>query len=114
LTNEILLGITILSTGGRTSVPKPVMEMLKLNSSLRKKEKILWTQEGDDIIVRKGSPRSSFRKTKLSTAGKAAVPRHARAALNLRSTPSREDMVVWLQKGDEIIVRKAPHPIPID
>jgi hypothetical protein len=53
LTNE-LLGITILSRGGTMMVPKQVTEVLKLKPTAHKREKLLWTQEGDEIIVRKG------------------------------------------------------------
>lgn len=57
MTNE-LLGITILSGGGTTTVPKQVMKVLKLGYTPQKREKLLWTQKGG-IIVRKGTPQSN-------------------------------------------------------
>lgn len=105
LTNE-LLGITILSRGGTTTVPKQVREVLKLKPTLHEKEKLLWTQEGDEVVVRKGTPQSSFRKTMLRRGGRAAVPKHIREVLKLKSTLHEEQRMLWIRKGDEIIVRK--------
>jgi bifunctional DNA-binding transcriptional regulator/antitoxin component of YhaV-PrlF toxin-antitoxin module len=110
LTNEFLLEITTLSNGGRTTVPKQVMQVLKLRYTPQKREKLLWLQEGDEIVVRKGTLQSSFRKTILSRDGTAAVPKHIREVLKLKSTLHKEERVMWIQKGDEIIVRKGtPH-----
>jgi hypothetical protein len=106
LTDELLLGITILSRGGSTIVPKQVMKVLKLGYTAQKREKLLWTQKGDEIIVSKGTPQSSFTKTMLRRGGRAAVPRHIREALKLRSTLHDEARVIWIQRGNEIIVRK--------
>ncbi len=115
LTNELPLGITILSRGGKTTVPKQVMEMLKLRYTPQKREKILWTQKGDEIVVSKGTPQSSFRKTILTRGGRAAVPKHIREVLRLRSTLHKEERMIWIQKGDEIIVRKgAPQSNPTE
>ena len=105
LTNK-LLGITILSRGGTTTVPKQVREVLKLKPALHKKEKLLWTQERDEIVVRKGTPQSSFRKTMLRRGGRTAVPKHIREVLKLKSTLHKEERMLWIRKGDEIIVRK--------
>ena len=82
------------------------MKALKLRYTPKKRQKLLWTQKGDEIIVTKGTPQSSFRKTILSRGGTAAVPRHIREALKLRSTLHHEERVVWIRKGDEIVVRK--------
>jgi bifunctional DNA-binding transcriptional regulator/antitoxin component of YhaV-PrlF toxin-antitoxin module len=113
LTNEFLLGITILSSGGRTTVPKQVMQVLKLRYTPQKREKLLWLQEGDEIVVTKGTLQSSFRKTILSRDGTAAVPKHIREVLKLKSTLHKEERVMWIQKGDEIVVRKeTPHSNP--
>jgi bifunctional DNA-binding transcriptional regulator/antitoxin component of YhaV-PrlF toxin-antitoxin module len=110
LTNEFLLEITTLSSGGRTTVPKQVMQVLKLRYTPQKREKLLWLQEGEEIVVRKGTLQSSFRKTILSRDGTAAVPKHIREVLKLKSTLHKEERVMWIQKGDEIIVRKGtPH-----
>ena len=106
LTDELLLGITILSRGGSTTVPKQVMKMLKLRYTPQKREKLLWTQKGDEIIVSKGTPQSSFRKTMLRRGGKAAVPRHIVDFLKLKSTLHKEERMLWIRKRDEIIVRK--------
>jgi hypothetical protein len=105
LTNE-LLGITILSRGGSTTVPKQVMKLLKLRYTPQKREKLLWTQKGGEIIVSKGTPQSSFTKTMLRRGGRAAVPKHIQEVLKLRYTLHKEERVIWIQKGDEIIVRK--------
>jgi bifunctional DNA-binding transcriptional regulator/antitoxin component of YhaV-PrlF toxin-antitoxin module len=105
LTNE-LLGITILSRGGTTTVPKQVREVLKLKPTLHKKEKLLWTEEGNEVVVRKGTPQSSFRKTMLRRGGRTAVPKHIRKVLNLESTFHKEERMLWIRKGDEILVRK--------
>jgi bifunctional DNA-binding transcriptional regulator/antitoxin component of YhaV-PrlF toxin-antitoxin module len=102
-----VLGTTILSRGGRTTVPKEVMEILHLRFDPQRREKLLWTQKGDEVTVSRGTPESSFRKSILSEGGIAAVPKHIREALKLESTPQREDRVVWIRKGQDIIVRKA-------
>jgi hypothetical protein len=106
LTNELPLGITILSRGGTTTVPKQVMKVLKLRYTPQERGKLLWTQKGDEVIVSKGTPQSSFRKTMLRRGGRAAVPKHIMKALKLRSTHHNEERLLWIQKGDEIIVRK--------
>ena len=115
MTNELLLATTTLSIGGRTTVPKQVMEVLKLRYTPQKREKLLWLQEGDEIVVRKGTLQSSFRKTILSRDGTAAVPRHIREVLKLKSTLHKEERLMWIQKGDEIVVRKGkPHSNPTE
>jgi hypothetical protein len=106
LTSELILGITILSKGGSTTVPKQVMKVLKLTYTPQKREKLLWMKKWDEIIVSKGTPQSSFRKTMLRRGGRAAVPRHIREALKVRSTLHKEERMLWIRKGDEIIVRK--------
>jgi hypothetical protein len=106
LTDEHPLGVTILSAAGTTAVPRKVKEALKLGPTLHKREKILWTQEGDEVIVSRGTPQSSFRKTMLRRDGRAAVPKHIKEALNLNSTPREEERMAWIQKGDKIVVRK--------
>lgn len=106
MTDELLLGITILSRGGSTTVPKQVMKVLKLRYTPQKREKLLWTQKQDEIIVSKGTPQSSFRKTMLRRGGRAAVPRHIMEFLKLKSALHKEEKMLWIRKGDEIIVRK--------
>ena len=106
LTDEISLGATVLSTGGTTIVPRQVLEVLKLKPRPDRREKILWTQEGEEIIVTKGTPQSSYKKTMLRRDGRAAVPRHIMEAMKLRSTPRREERIVWVQKRDQLVVRK--------
>ncbi len=108
LTDELRLGTTILSSGGRTTVPRQVMEVLKLRYTPQKREKLLWIQEGDVIVVSKGTLQSSFRKTILSRDGTAAVPRHIREVLKLSTTLHKEEKVIWIQRGNKIIVRKGP------
>jgi bifunctional DNA-binding transcriptional regulator/antitoxin component of YhaV-PrlF toxin-antitoxin module len=115
LKDELLLGITILSTGGRTTVPRQVREVLKLKPTLHKREKILWTQVVDEVVVTKGTPQSSYKKTRLNSSGRAAVPKHIRELLKLKSMPHNEERMIWIQKGDEVIVRKgAANLIPTD
>ncbi len=82
------------------------MEALKLKPTVHEKEKMLWIQEGNEIIVRKGTPQSSYKKTMLSRGGRAAVPKHIREALKLKSTLQKEERMVWIRKGNEVIVRK--------
>ncbi len=91
------------------------MEVLKLRYTPQKREKILWIQEGDEVVVSKGTLQSSFRKTILSRGGTAAVPKHIMEALKLRPTLHKEERMIWIQKGDEIIVRKgAPQSNPTE
>ncbi len=112
---ELLLGITVLTQGGTTTVPIRVQELLKLKPTPDKKEKILWTEEGDEIVVSKGTPQSSFRKTMFRRGGRAAVPKHIKKALKLKSKLHNEDKVLWLQKRNQVIVRKGTaHSIPMD
>jgi len=62
------------------------------------------------VVVKKGTLQSSFRKTTLSRGGKTAIPKHVRGALNLNSTPCREEGLMWIQRGDDVIVRKGTTP----
>jgi hypothetical protein len=106
MTKEIPLGITILSKRRVTNVPQEVIDALKLKPTLNRREKLLWTQEGDEIIVGKGTPQSSYKKTKLRRGGRAAVPRHIFEALKMKSTPQKEERLIWIRKGDRVFVRK--------
>jgi hypothetical protein len=98
--------MSIMSKGRRTTVPKLVMESLELKPTPDKKEKLLWELEGGDIVVTKGTQKSSFKKTKVTIDGTAAVPKHVREFLELESTLSKEETMIWIQKGDQVIVRK--------
>jgi hypothetical protein len=106
---EKILGVTVLVVvrghGGRTNIPKQVMETLKLRYSPQKREKLLWTQEGEDVVVTKGTLQSDFRKTILSRGDSAAVPKHVCEALKLQPMPHREERLVWIQRGKDILVR---------
>jgi hypothetical protein len=104
--NELLLGITVLSAGGRTPVPRRVIEVLKLKPTLHERVKLLWTQEGGEVTVKKGTLQSSYKKTILGKGGRAAVPMHIREVLRLKSTLDKEERMIWVQKGDEIVVRR--------
>jgi bifunctional DNA-binding transcriptional regulator/antitoxin component of YhaV-PrlF toxin-antitoxin module len=106
LADELVLGITVLNSGGRTIVPNKVMELLKLRYTPQRRQKLLWIQEDGDVVVEKGTLQSSFRKTILSRGGKTAVPKHAREVLKLKSTPDGEERLIWIQRGDDIIVRR--------
>ena len=59
LTDELPLRITILSTGGKTTVPKHTMKALKLRSTLNREDRVTWILKRGEVIVRKGAPRSS-------------------------------------------------------
>ena len=88
---------------------------MKLKPTLHERVKLLWTREGNEIVVSKGTLQSSYKKTILSTSGRAAVPMHVREALKLESTPDKEQRMIWIQKGNEIIVRKGrPESTPTD
>ena len=82
------------------------MRLLKLNPTPYKREKILWAQVGDEVIVTKGSLQSSFEKTMLRRGGRTAIPKHIREALKLKSAPHREERIVWIQRGSQIMTRK--------
>ena len=107
---EKILGVTVLVAvrghGGRTTIPKQVMEALKLRYSPEKREKLLWTQEGEQVVVTKGTPQSDSRKTILSRGDTAAVPKHICEALKLKFTLQREESLVWIQRGEDILVRR--------
>jgi len=106
LAREPLLGETILNRGGTTNVPEKVMEALGLKPKPGERSKLLWTMAGDEVIVSRGTPQSDWRKTMLRKNGTAAVPRHIQQALKLRITSQNEERVLWIRKGDRIIVRK--------
>ena len=106
MTDELVLGITALSGGGRTIVPSKVMELLKLRYTPQRRQKLLWTRKEGSIVVKKGTSQSSFRKTILSRGGKTAIPKHIREVLNLKSTPDGEGRLIWIQREEDIIVRK--------
>lgn len=105
MTEELVLGTTVLS-GGRTTIPIKAMELLKLRYTPQRRQKLLWVQEEGDVVVKKGTLPSSFRKTMLGGGGKTAVPKHIREALNLNATPAVDVRLTWIQRGDDIIVRK--------
>jgi hypothetical protein len=106
LTEEHSLGTTVLSSGGRTAVPKQVMELLSLRYAPQSRQKLLWIEEDGEVVVKKGTLQSSFRKSILSRGGKTAIPKHMREALKLKSTPGGLERVTWIQKGKDVIVRK--------
>jgi len=106
LARELLLGETILNKGGTTNVPEKVMEALSLKPKLGERSKLLWTPAGDEVIVTKGTPQSDWRKTMLRKNGTAAIPRHIQQALMLKITSHAEERVVWIRKGDQVIVKK--------
>ncbi len=108
LSDELLLGTTILSRGGRTTIPSEVMRLLDLRYTPREREKLLWKQEGEEVVVTKGTPHSSYEKTILSRGGRAAVPKHIRNGLKLKPGNSSEERLTWIRKGDQIIVRRGP------
>jgi hypothetical protein len=106
LARDFHLAETILNKGGTTQVPEKVMEALGLKPKLGERSKLLWTPAGDDVIVTKGTPQSDWRKTMLRKNGTAAIPRHIQQALKLKITPHGEERLLWIRKGDQIVVRK--------
>jgi hypothetical protein len=106
LPRDLLLGETILNKGGTTSVPEKVMEELGLKPKPGERSKLLWTPAGDHVIVTKGTPQSDWRKTMLRKNGTAAIPRHIQQALMLRTTSHGEEKLLWIRKGDQIVIRK--------
>jgi len=106
LVAELPLGETILNRGGTTVVPEKVIEELRLRPRPGEKSKLLWTLEGHEVIVTKGTRQSDWRKTMLRKNGTATIPRHIQQALNLRITSSSGEMVMWIRKEGKIVVRK--------
>jgi len=82
------------------------MDVLGLKPKPGERSKLLWTPEGDDVIVAKGTPQSDWRKTMLRKNGTAAIPRHIQKALTLRITLHSEERLLWFKKGDQIVIRK--------
>lgn len=105
MTDEIVVGITVLA-GGRTNVPSDAMELLRLRYTPRRRQKLLWIQEEGEIVVKKGTLQSSFRKTMLSRGGKTAIPKHIRQVLKLKLTHGGEERLIWIRRGDDVIVRR--------
>ncbi len=106
MARDFLLGETILKRGGTTQIPEKVIEALGLKPKPGERSKLLWTPAGDDVIVIKGTPQSDWRKTMLRKNGTAAIPRHIQQALTLRITSHGEEKLLWMRRGDQIVVRK--------
>jgi hypothetical protein len=106
LARDFLLAETILNRGGTTQVPEKVMEPLGLKPKPGERSKLLWTPAGDDVIVTKGTPQSDWRKTMLRKNGTAAIPRHIQQALTLRIPSHGEERLLWIRRGDQIVIRK--------
>ena len=106
MARDFLLAETILNRGGTTQVPEKVMEALGLKPKPGEGSKLLWTPAGDDVIVTKGTPQSDWRKTMLRKNGTAAIPRHIQQALPLRITSHSEERLLWIRKGDQIVIKK--------
>src|SRR3989441_12671529 len=103
---DFLLAETILNRGGTTQVPEKVMEVLGRKPKPGGRSKLLWTPAGDGVIVTKGTPQSDWRKTMLRKNGTAAIPRHIQKALTLRIIPHSEEKLLWISRGNQIVVRK--------
>ena len=106
MARDLLVAETILNSGGTTRVPENVMQALGLKPKPGERSKLLWTPAGDDVIVTKGTPQSDWRKTMLRKNGTAAIPRHIQQALTLKITPHGEERLLWMKRGDQIVVRK--------
>jgi bifunctional DNA-binding transcriptional regulator/antitoxin component of YhaV-PrlF toxin-antitoxin module len=105
LPDEFPLGVSVLG-GGRTTIPEEVMEFLGLRYSPKGMQKVLWSQEGTDVLVKKGTLQSGFRKTILTRGGKAAFPKHIREALEPSSTSDGAEKILWMRRGEDVIVSK--------
>jgi len=106
LARDLLIAETILNRGGTTQVPEKVMEALGLKPKLGERSKLLWTPAGDEVIVTKGTPQSDWRKTMLRKNGTAAIPRHIQKALTLRNSSHSEEKLIWIRRGNQIVIRK--------
>ncbi len=106
MARDFLLGETILNRGGTTQVPEKVIEELGLKPKPGERSKLLWTPAGDEVIVTKGTPQSDWRKTMLRKNGTAAIPRHIQQALTLRITSHGEERLLWIRRGDQIVIKK--------
>src|SRR5713101_937280 len=103
---DFLLSDTILNRGGTTQVPEKVTEALGLKPKPGERSKLLWTPAGDEVIVTKGTPQSDWRKTMLRKNGTAAIPRHIQKALTLRNSSHSEEKLIWIRRGNQIVIRK--------
>ena len=106
MARDFPLAETILNRGGTTQVPEKVMEALGLKPKPGERSKLLWTPAGDEVIVTKGTPQSDWRKTMLRKNGTAAIPRHIQKALTLRIGSHGEERLLWIRRGDQIVIRK--------
>jgi len=106
LARDFLLAETILNRGGTTQVPEKVMDALGLKPKPGERSKLLWTPAGDEVIVTKGTPQSDWRKTMLRENGTAAIPRHIQKALTLRNSSHSEEKLIWIRRGNRIVIRK--------
>jgi len=82
------------------------MQALGLKPKPGERSKLLWTPAGDDVIVTKGTPQSDWRKTMLRKNGTAAIPRHVQQALKLRKGSHSAEKLIWIRRGDQIVIRK--------
>ena len=106
MARDLLLAETILNRGGTTQVPEKVIEALGLKPKPDERSKLLWTTAGDEVIVTKGTPQSDWRKTMLRKNGTAAIPRHIQKALTLRNSSHSEEKLIWMRRGNQIVIRK--------
>jgi len=106
LAGDFLLAEAILNRGGTTQVPEKVMEALGLKPKPGERSKLLWTTAGDEVVVTKGTPQSDWRKTMLRKNGTAAIPRHIQKALTLRNSSHSEEKLIWIRRGNQIVIRK--------
>src|SRR5712692_323221 len=106
LARDLLIAESILNRGGTTQVPEKVMEALGLKPKQSERSKLLWTPAGDEVIVTKGTPQSDWRKTMLRKNGTAAIPRHIQKALTLTNSSHSEEKLIWIRRGNQIVIRK--------
>ncbi|HEV2225532.1 MAG TPA: hypothetical protein VGR56_01860 [Nitrososphaerales archaeon] len=106
MVRELILGETTLNKGGTVEVPEKAMEALSLRPMPGERSKLLWTPARNEAIVTKGTLQSDWRKSMFRNNGTAAIPRHVQQALKLRTASKNEDRVLWISKGNQVVVRK--------
>ena len=83
-----------------------MIDALSLRPTPGERSKLLWTPARDEVIVTKGTNQSDWRKSMFRKNGTAAIPRHIQQALKLRIASKNAERVLWILKGDLIVIRK--------
>ena len=106
MVRELIIGETILNKGDTVKVPEKVIEAVGLKPMQGERSKLLWTLTRDEVIVTEGTPQSDWRKSMFRKNGTAAIPRHIQQALKLRMASKTGDKVLWILKGNQVVIRK--------